>query len=163
MLDTLTTQLKAAQAVVFVNFSKLKVKEIEELRRKCREEQVDYVVAKKTLMKLAVKEAGYTGIDEGAFDKEAALVMSKNDVVAPARIVQAYAKEHADLHAFGGVLEGAFVDRNKVIELSKLPSKQELLGKLLGSLNAPLSGLVGVLSGTPRKLVYALNAIKETK
>lgn len=159
----LTEKLKKAKSLVFVNFDGLKVKEIEELRKNCRAENIDYLVTKKTLMKKAFKDAGLKDIDPKSFEKEVATVFSYEDEVAPARIIQDFAKEHEALVAFGGVLEGQFVEQNKIIELSKLPSKDELLAKVVGSIKAPVSGFVNVLSGNLRNLVYVLNAVKDSK
>lgn len=162
-LQDLVDRVTRAKSLVFVNFDKLKVKEIEELRKKCREEGVDYLVAKKTLMKLAFKEKGINGVDPKAIDKGVATVFGYTDEVAPARIIQLYAKDHEALVAVGGVLENAFVDSAKIIELSKLPSRDELIAKVVGSIKAPVSGFVNVLSGNLRSLVYVLNSIKDTK
>jgi len=159
----LTEKIKKAKSMVFVNFDGLKVKEIEQIRKKCRAESIDYLVAKKTLMKKAFKDAGLEQIDPKSFEKETATVISYEDEVAPARIVQSFTKEHEALKAFGGVLEGKFVEKNKIIELSKLPSKNELLAKVVGSIKAPVSGFVNVLAGNLRNLVYVLNAIKDSK
>lgn len=156
-------KLSTAKSSVFVNFDGLKVKEIEELRKKCRQEKVDYIVAKKTLMRLGFKEAGINDVDPKTFNKGVATILSYDDEVAPARIIQGYAKGHEALYAVGGILEGKFVGREKVIELAKLPSRLELLAKVVGSIKAPVSGFVNVLSGNLRNFVCVLNAIKDTK
>ena len=162
-LTDFSAKLKEAKSTVFVNFENLKVKEIEELRKKCRQENVDYLVTKKTLMKVGLKEAGIADIDYKVFDKSVASVFGINDEVAPARIIQSFAKTHEALNAFGGILEGKFVGREKVLELAKLPSREELLAKVLGSIKAPVSGFVNVLAGNLRNFVYVLNAIKDSK
>lgn len=155
--------LQNAKSVVFVNFDKLKVKDIEKLRRQCRSEKVGYVVAKKTLMKLALTKAGLTDVNPKAFEHGVATVFGFEDEVAPARIMQTFAKDHEALKTIGGILEGTYVDRERVIALASLPSRQELLGKLVGTIQAPVSGFVNVLAGNLRGLLYALNAIKESK
>lgn len=155
--------LKRAKSVVFVNFDKLKVKEIEQLRKQCRAENIGYVVAKKTLMKLAMRDAGLDSVNPKAFDNSVATVFGFDDEVAPARVVQTFAKDHEALKTIGGILEGSYVDRERVLALATLPSKQELLGKLVGTIQAPVSGFVNVLAGNLRGLLYALNAIKESK
>ena len=155
--------LKRAKSVVFVNFDKLKVKEIEQLRRQCRTENVGYIVAKKTLMKLALHASGLEGINPKAFDKSVATVFGFDDEVAPARIVQTFAKDHEALKTVGGILEGAYVEKERIIALAMLPSKQALLAKLVGSIQAPVSGFINVLAGNLRGLLYTLNAIKESK
>jgi len=163
VIKDLAEKIKKAKSLVFVNFDGLKVKEIEQLRKKCRVENIDYLVAKKTLMKKAFKDAGLEEIDPKSFERETATVISYEDEVAPARIIQGFTKEHEALKAFGGVLEGKFVAKDKIIELSKLPSKDELLAKVVGSIKAPISGFVNVLAGNLRSLVYVLNAIKDSK
>src|SRR3989338_3014257 len=156
-------KLKTAKGVVFANFDGLKVKEIEELRKKCRQLGIDYVVAKKTLMRLAFKDSAISDIDPVTLNKGVATVFSYNDEVASAKTIGEFAKTHEALKPVGGILEKKFIDAAKVITLSKLPSRNELLAKLLGSIKSPVSGLVNVLSGNLRNLVYVLSAIKNSK
>lgn len=156
-------KLAAAKSIVFVHFDGLKVKEVEELRKLFRAEKVHYVVAKKTLLKKAFAEAGIKDYDPATFEKEVGVAFGIEDEVAPARIVQKYSKDHEALQAFGGVLEKNYVGKDKIVELSRLPSKEELLAKVVGSLNAPVSGFVNVLAGNLRKLVYVLSAVKDSK
>jgi len=156
-------KLKQAKGLVFANFDGLKVKEIEALRKKCREEGIDYLVAKKTLMRLALKEAGLQDVDPKTFEKGVASIFGYEDEVAPAKIVGEFSKAHEALKPVGGILEQKFIDALKVQELSKLPSKKELLAKVVGSIQAPVSGFVNVLAGNLRGLVNVLNAIKGNK
>ena len=156
-------KLKDAKGAVFANFDGLKVKEIEELRKKCREQGIDYLEEKKTLMKLAFKEVGIQDADPKTFKKGIATVFGYEDEVAPAKIVGEFSKGHEALHPVGGILESQYIDVAKVVELSKLPSKQELLAKVVGSIQAPVSGFVRVFSGTLRSFVCVVNAIKEAK
>lgn len=161
-LQDLTTHLKSAKGVVFANFQGLKVKESEELRRTCREKDVYYVAAKKTLLRKALSDAGLN-VDPKAFTGGVATVFGTNDEVTPAQVMAEFAKTHELATIFGGVLEGHFIDAAKVKALSNLPSKQQLLGQLVGTLNAPISGFVNVLAGNLRGLVTVLNGIKEAK
>lgn len=160
-LQTLAEALKAAKGVVFANFHGLKVKESEDLRKKCREQQVRYIVSKKTILGKALKEAGHD-VDAKLFPGGVSIVFGE-DEVAPAQIIAAYAKDHEVLKIFGGILEGAYIDAAKVTALSALPGRQQLLGQLVGVLNAPVSGFVNVLAGNLRGLVTVLNAVKEGK
>jgi len=162
LVKDLNEKIKDSKSLIFANFDGLKVKEVEELRKNCRAENVDYLVAKKTLMKKAFKENGIE-IDNSVFDKEVAVAFGREDEVAPARILKDFSKDHEALQAFGGVLEGEFVGQEKVMALANLPSKEELLAKVVGSIKAPVSGFVNVLSGNLRNLVYVLNAIKDSK
>lgn len=158
-----TDSLAKAKSLVFVHFDGLKVKEIEELRKIFRKENVHYVVAKKTLLKKAFETAGVKNFDPATLEKEIGVAFGMTDEVAPARIIQKFSKDHEALKAFGGVLENSYVGKEKVIELASLPSREELLAKVVGSMNAPVSGFVNVLAGNLRNLVYVLSAIKDTK
>lgn len=161
-IDALSTQLKESKSAVFANFQGLKVSESEALRGKCRESGVTYVASKKTLVKRALSDAGLD-VDTKAFEGGVAAVFGTTDEVAPAQVIADFAKDHEVVTIFGGVLEGQFIDAAKVKELSKLPSKQQLLGQLVGTLNAPVSGFVNALAGNLRGLVNVLNAVKESK
>jgi len=161
-VQTLVDALKNAKSAVFANFQGLKVSESEELRGLCREQNIDYTATKKTLMKKAFDEAGFD-VDTKAFQGGIAAVFGREDEVAPAQVIANFAKDHEVVEIFGGILEGEFIDSAKVKELSKLPSKQQLLGQLVGTLNAPVSGFVNVLAGNMRGLVNVLNGIKESK
>lgn len=161
-LSDLDSQLRSAKSVVFANFQGLKVKETEELRNKCRAENVHFVATKKTLLKKALAGAGITA-DVKGFEGGVAAIFGVTDEVAPAQITAEFAKTHEVVSIFGGILEGAFIDSAKVKALSKLPSKQQLLGQLVGTLNAPVSGFVNVLAGNLRGLVTVLNGIKDSK
>jgi len=155
--------LKKAKGLVFANFEGLKVKDIEALRKLCRQAGIDYVVAKKTLMTLALKEAGISEVNPKDLNKSVASVFGYDDEVAAAKVIGDFAKTHEALKPIGGLLENKFIDQAKVIALSKLPSKKELLAQLVGSMQAPVAGFVGVLAATLRGLVLALSAIKESK
>ncbi|MFA5211194.1 MAG: 50S ribosomal protein L10 [Patescibacteria group bacterium] len=161
-LKSLTEGLKNSKSAVFANFQGLKVTDSEELRKKCRELNIDYIASKKTLLKNALKDLNLE-VDTKSFEGGVAVVLGKEDEVAPAQVIAKFAKKHEVVSVFGGILEGKFIDSNKVIELSNLPSKQELLAKLVGTINAPVSGFVNVLAGNLRGLVTVLNAIKDTK
>ncbi len=163
IVSDVSEKLKNAKGVVFAKFDGLKVGEIQELRSKCREENVFYGVIKKRLVKIAADEAGVEGFDPKAFDAGVATVISYDDEVAPARIVSTFAKDHELLSAVGGILENAFIDQEKVQELAKLPSKQELLAKAVGSMKAPVNNFVGVLAANLRNFVGVLSAIKDSK
>jgi len=161
-VQALSDKLKDAKAAVFANFQGLKVNESEELRGICREQHIEYIASKKTLVKRALSNVGLD-VDTKLFEGGVAAVLGADDEVAPAQIIATFAKDHEAVTIFGGILEGNFIDAAKVTELSKLPSKQQLLGQLVGTLNAPVSGFVNVLAGNLRGLVNVLNSIKEAK
>jgi len=162
-LADLTGQLEAAKSVVFADFRGLTVKEATEFRNKARKEDVRVLVAKKTLMRLAFSKAGYEGVDPAKLEGALVMITGMSDEVAPAKLAAEFSKEHEALKIVAGVLERKLVDAAAIKALAKLPSKQELLARLVGSINAPLSGLVNVLAGNLRGLVNVMNAIKDQK
>jgi len=162
-IESLGQGLKGAKAVVFANFQGLKVSEAEELRGLCRQNDIQVLAAKKSLLKRAFAEAGLTDTDPTLFQGGVASFMGTGDEVAPAKIVSTFAKTHEVVAVFGGVLEGKFIDAAMVKSLASLPSKTELLAKVVGTINAPVSGFVNVLAGNLRNLVGVLNNIKEAK
>lgn len=162
-LQTLVDNMKASKSMVFANYQGLKMKESEELRKLCRDGQVTYISTKKTLVQKALVDAGFADAHVQDFDGAIAVAFGTVDEVAPAQIIAEFAKKHTTVKIFGGVLEGAFIDGSKVTALSLLPSKQQLLGQLVGTLNAPISGFVNVLAGNIRGFVTVLSAIKDQK
>ena len=160
--QALAQHLTEAKAAVFANIQGLTVQQTEALRATCRENNITLKASKKTLLKRALADVGHD-VDTKAFDGGIAAAFGMDDEVAPAQVIAGFAKDHEIVTIFGGTLEGAYIDAQKVTELSKLPSKEELYAKLVGSLNAPASGFVNVLAGNLRGLVGVLNAIKEQK
>lgn len=140
-----------AQAMILVKYQGLTVEEDTELRKKLREAGVEYKVYKNTLATRAASELGHEGITQ-YFQGPVAIAMSYDDVTAPARILNDFAKDHKVLELVAGVVNGEVFDVNKVKELASVPPKDVLIAKLLGSFKAPLSNLA-----------YLLNAIKEKK
>ncbi len=161
-LASLTDGLKGAKASVFANFQGLTVAEADELRNSCRKEGIKVIVAKKTLLKKTFEELGIEA-DPKVFEGGVATFFGEADEVAPARIVNDFAKKHEVVAIFGGTLEGKYIDAVFVKNLASLPSKQQLLGQLVGTINAPVSGFVNALAGNLRGLVSVLNNIKEAK
>jgi large subunit ribosomal protein L10 len=159
----LAEKLSQAKAAVITAQRGLTVSGAQDLRRKCREENVEYFVTKKTLLQIALKEAGIDSIDMSAYDGIVGVAIGFDDEVAPARITHTFAKDFDVLQLHAGVLEGAAVGAEKVQQLASLPSKEELLAKFVGSMNAPVSGFVGVLSNTMSGFVRVLDQVREQK
>ncbi len=155
--------LRAAKATVFADLSSLKVNETSAFRRTAKKEDVAVAVAKKTLLRHALQEAGITVVDVTSLHGSVAMLLGSGDEVAPAKVVEALRKEKDSVKVLGGILEGKWMTAEQVLALAKLPSKQQLLGQLVGTLNAPISGFVNVLAGNLRGLVTALSAIKDAK
>jgi len=166
ILKELTNKIDKAKSIIFAKYNGLTVKDNEELRTKLRQENSEYYVAKKTLFGLALKDKAIAGLDVKNFDGQVAAIFGYTDEVAPAKIVAEFKKdkEKADKIDFvGGILENKFINAAEVMSLAKLPSKQELYAKLVGSINAPVSGFVNALAGNIRNFVQVLKAIEGKK
>jgi len=163
IISDLTDKFKEFKSLVFVDYKGLTVKDASDIKKLCKKQNIDYIVAKKTLIKLALEQAGIKDIDVKQLAGNIALVIGFEDEISPAKIVGKFAKDHEALKMLGGIMEKKFIDLNQVMALSKIPSKVELLAKLVGSINAPVSGLVNVLAGNLCGLVRVLDAIKQAK
>ncbi len=145
-VSELSQVMKAGKAAVFADFQGMTVQAVSNLRKKLRAEQVDYIVAKKTLMSRAAKEAGYE-IDFRSMPGMLGVAIAKEDEMAPARIIGEVAnKKDAMIKLVGGIFEGDVVDQEFVVKLSKLPSKPQLLTQLLWVLNGPTGAFVRLLN-----------------
>ena len=165
ILSELKDKIARAKSLVFVGFNALGVKDNENLRLKMKAEQGEYYVAKKTLLNLALKE---NKIDLNAkdFGGKIAAIFSYEDEVAPAKVIGTFKKdkEKADKIVFlGGLLGDKLLSKEEAEALSNLPSKPELYAKVVGSLNAPVSGFVNVMAANLRALVGVLKAIEAKK
>lgn len=170
ILRDLADKIKRAKSVIFAKFDVLGVKENEDLRNKLRAEDSEYYVAKKTLLDLAFKDSQVKDLKIRDFEGKVAAVFGYQDEIAPARIIGKFKKETPDKIDFiGGILDltapagSKFISSETIKALSELPSRQELYAKMVGSLKAPISGIVNVLAGNLRGLLCVLNAIKEKK
>lgn len=158
----LAEKLKSACAGVIVDYKGINVTDDTKLRKELREAGVEYLVVKNTLLRRAAELAEINGIDE-FLEGTTAIAISKSDYIAPAKIICKFAGEKDFYKVKAGFIDGKVSSEAEVKELSKLPSKEELIAKALGGLNAPITGLVTVLNGTIKGLVVALNAIAEKK
>lgn len=151
-----------AKSVVFVQSSGLTVAEDTELRNEFRKNNVEYKVYKNTLIKYALKDLGISDFDAD-LNGPTSVAFGADEVAASKVVVAAAKKYDGKLTVKSGYVDGGRVDVKGVNTLASMPSKEELIAKMLGSLQAPVSNFVGVLSAIPRGLVIALNAISEQK
>jgi len=154
--------LTGAKSIVLVNYCGLTVAEDTKLRSAMREAGVKYTVAKNTLIRIAAKEVGIEGMD-AFLEHNTAIAVAKEDPIAVAKIVNDFAKDHKALEIKAGVLDGRIISVDEIKALAALPSREVLLAKMLGSMQAPISGLANVLQGTIRNFVYVLDAVRQEK
>ncbi len=160
-LSALTNKLKAMKAVVFTSFSGLSVKDSTDLRNQLRAQEVEMMVAKKTLMRRALKNADLDPDMVNRVEGSVAMVFGYEDEVVAAKMLSAYAKTHEQVKLVGGIADGKFLNAAEVIVLSKVPSKPELLAKTVWILKSPMTGLVNVMAGNIRGLMTVLSARRE--
>ncbi len=162
IVEDLNQKMKKQTTMLFVDFAGLKVQDTFKLRRSLDQANSELKIAKKTLIQIA-SDKNNLDVNVKEMGGEIALVFGYEDEVAPAKTVYNFSKENKDLKILGGFLENKFQGSEKIIELAQLPSKEELLGKLVGSVSSPVTGLVRSLQYNIKGLLFALNAIKENK
>jgi len=138
-------KLEKAQAVVLAKYQGLTVEEDTLLRKNLREAGIEYKVYKNTLVTLAVKELGIEGFDE-YLEGPVSIAFGYDDVTAPARILNDFAKDHKALELKAGIVDGELYDAAKIQQLATIPSKEVLIAKLLGSIKSPISSFARVIS-----------------
>lgn len=156
----LSEKLQGACAGVLVNYKGITVADDTKLRKELREAGVEYFVVKNTLLSRAAQNAGIDDL-EPVLEGTTAIAISNDDHVASARILCKFAENNKFFKIKAGFVEGKTINEQEVKDLAKLPSKEVLVAKALGGLNAPITGFVTVLNGTIKGLVVALNAIAE--
>lgn len=145
IVQAIVDDITDAQSIVLVDYRGLTVEQDTELRKQLREAGIVYKVCKNTMMKRAFEGTDFAQLDE-YLEGPSAIAISKDDATAPARIICKFAKTAQALEVKAGVVEGTVYDANGVAELSKVPSREELLSKLLGSLQSPITNLARVLN-----------------
>ncbi|MFH1456889.1 MAG: 50S ribosomal protein L10 [Patescibacteria group bacterium] len=162
VLKCLKNKITDSNSLVISTFSNLSVNDDQDLRGQLRNENVQYEVAKKTLLKKAFSDNKVEGLPDSELLGNISVATSE-DEVAGAKILSKFAKGKENFKIVGGILNQIWVDSNKIAELAKLQSKPELIAKTIGTIKAPLTGFVNVLSDNIRGLVNVLGAIKNNK
>ena len=145
VLEEISAQVEGAQCVLLVNYSGLTVAEDNKLRKELREAGVHYKVYKNTLVSRAVEGTQFESLRD-VLEGPNAFAISTEDATAPARVICNFAKDAKALELKAGVVEGTLYDVNALNELAKIPSRDVLISKLLGSLQSPITNLARVLN-----------------
>ncbi len=167
LVKNLAEELKSAKGIVLTSYDKLNVATDTKLRRELRAEGITYKVVKNTMLRLAAKEAELEGFNEH-LEGTTALAFSTEDAVAPAKIICGFIKKNkledpGILTVKVGAVEGKVIDAKEVKALASLPSREVLIAKLLGSMNAPIANTVGVMQGIIRQAVCVFAAVRDQK
>ena len=162
LVERLAKALSESEVSILIDYKGLDVLKMTELRAQLRNEGVQIEVVKNTLLERA-SEGTDAALMKDFYKGPSAIVLSKDDPVAPAKILAKFAKENDKLEIKAGTLSGKLLDVDAINQLAKMPSKEELLGQLVYTLNAVPTSFVNVLSGVPRSFVNVLSAIKDQK
>ncbi|HRY76764.1 MAG TPA: 50S ribosomal protein L10 [Candidatus Paceibacterota bacterium] len=154
---------KDSQSILLVDFTGLKMSEIQSLRRELRKSGVEMKVIKKTLVQRILKGAGISDFNVFQYPASLAMVFSPEEGIIVSKNVYDFSKKSKTLKILGGFIGKNFIDAEMIVKLAKLPSREVLLGQLVYVLNSLPRTLVGVLQGNLRKLVIALDQISKTK
>lgn len=162
VVDAIRDNLQNSEVSVLTDYRGLTVSEMDELRKRFREEGVEFKVVKNTYTWRAAQEIGLEDL-EGYLTGPTAIAFGPDDPVAPAKVITEFAKNHKKLEIKGGVLEGKVIPVEMIKTLAELPSKEQLLGQVASAMQAPISGLVNVLQAPIRDLAYVVDALRAQK
>ncbi|WP_373894586.1 50S ribosomal protein L10 [Virgibacillus sp. CBA3643] len=151
VVDEITEKFQASQTAVIVDYRGLDVAEVTELRKQLRDEGIDFKVYKNTMTRRAVEAADLSGLNDTLVGPTA-VAFSNDDVVAPARIINDFAKKHQELEIKGGVIEGEVASLDQMQELATLPNYEGMVSMLLSVLQAPM-----------RNFAYVTKSVAEQK
>ena len=145
IVDEISSVINGAQSVVVVDYLGLTVAEDTQLRKQLREAGVTYKVYKNTLVNRAIQGTEFEGLKD-VLEGPSAFAVSAEDATAPARVLAKFAKTAPALEIKAGIVEGTFYDAEGMKAIAAVPSREELLGKLLGSIQSPITNLARVLN-----------------
>lgn len=165
LVNSVAAEIKDAEGIIVTNYKGLTFIQMDEIRRSFKESGNDYRVIKNTLLRKALNSQSISDLDNTLVEPTA-LVIVKKDFAAAAKLAKKYTNDAAISKFFaikGGFFDSMVLDQEAVKRIADLPSREELLAKALGSMNAPITNFVSVLANIPRGLVNVLNALKNKK
>lgn len=162
IVDDLKDKIKKQKVMILVSFTGLKVKDFFELKKKLKSVNSQIKVIKKTLLNLVLKEFSPDFSQELAkFKTQIAMVFGFEDEISPAKVLHQFALGNQNLKILGGYFEKKLRESEEIITLAQLPTKNELLAKLVGSIEAPVSNFVYVLQANIKGLIFVLSKIRK--
>ncbi len=162
LVKKLAGQIKAGKVMIFSDYAGTSVSKMQGLRGELRKAGAIYKITKKKLIELAFKNAGLEA-DVKNMEGQIGVAIGEADEATTAKVLAKFSGENGNFKILQGILGGRPISAQEVAALAKLPSREELLAQLVGSINAPVSGFVNVLAGNLRNLVGVLRAIADTK
>ncbi len=167
-LKQLETELKGSKMTVFTSYAKegekgLNVSKMREFKKGLAVVQGQYSVVKKTILDRALKGKKVQDLDVFNFPGSLGVVLSAGDEALTAKTIYNFSRTNPALKLFGALMDGRLVDSARFVELAKLPAREVMIGRAVGMIKYPLSGLMNVMQANTRKLVLVLSAINKTK
>ena len=159
MLSEVQDMFTQGKSVFFADFRGLTVAQVSAIRKELRANKVGYKVAKKTLIRQAAQEHGYSEIPRDVMEGSVAMTVGYEDPIAPARLLKGLTKTHEKLALLGGLFEGKILSAKEALEYASLPGREELLAKLVYMMKSPIQGFHGNLHGLLSKFVRTLDAL----
>jgi large subunit ribosomal protein L10 len=164
VIEELAELMKDATSIYFTDYKGLTVAQATELRNEFRKAGTKYKVAKNTLIKRALSGKGISGDQvDTALDGQTGLAFGFEDPAAPARVLKDFTEKNEQLKFKLAWLDGSIYDGKQLKTLASLPTKKDLMASIVGSLQSPISGIVGVLGALQRDLVYLMDGIEKKK
>lgn len=161
-IDAIKAKAEKAQVAILTEYKGYSVEEITKLRRALQQDGGDYMVTKNTLAKIAFKGTEFEVLTE-SMTGPIAIAFGFEDQVSPAKAVAKFIKESKKGAILGGALDGKLLSAKEAEELAKMPSREEILAKILGSINSPASGIVGSINAVMAQLTRAMAAVRDQK
>jgi large subunit ribosomal protein L10 len=163
IIDQIKDQFQKSSSAICVDFRGVNVEKITQFRKQIKEASGNYQVVKNTLARRAIAETPFEELGQFLVGPTG-IVFCQGEPMDPAKVVTNFTKEtDGALQVKGGMVDGTVFDAKGIEQVSKLPSRQEMLAQLVSSLQSPISGLVGTLQGVTREFVYTLQAIADQK
>ncbi len=161
-VQAIAERIGKAQSMILADFSGLSVAQMTVFRRSCREKSVECRVVKNRLARIAADDSGLEAMKDHLTGPTAILFGAESQV-DPAKIIVDFAKDNEAMEIKGGFVDGEFLDTTQIVALSKIPSHEELLAQMMGSINSPASGLVGTINGVAAALARVIDAAAQQK
>jgi len=162
IVTELTEKVGKAKSLVFADYQGLTMSQLSVIRIQLAEINAELIVTKNNLLRIALKDS-HINIDDASIEGPIATLLAYDDEISPIKVLTKGLKDIQIGKIKSGILDGEILDEAKIQKLASLPSKDELRAKVVGSLGAPLYGIVGVLQANLRNLVYALEQIRKQK
>jgi large subunit ribosomal protein L10 len=161
-VQAIADRIAGAQSMILADYTGLTVEQMTIFRRQCRENAVECRVVKNRLARIAADNSGIEAMKDH-LKGPTAIVFGAESQVDPAKLVVEFAKTNEAMEIKGGFVDGAFLDSTQVVALSQTPSRDELLAKMMGSINSPATGLVGTINGVAAALARVIDAAAKEK